>query len=301
MSYRYTDNLSASRFIANVSAARERISTAQERIATEKRINRPSDDPSGASIVLRVRSSQASIDQILKNAGFAEDALKVGDSALESYEQGLDQARALLTQGVSDVTDASARKVIATQLDSLRGHILAIANQRFGDQFVFGGTRQNVAPFDVNGVPAAQPTTQQSLRFDPDGEPATIGVTADQVFTAGGVDIFQTLSNAAAALRGTGDPAADRATLTASLDRLTTLGDQTRVARGQLGAGLEQVDDATEQLKARSLALEEKAQSIEGADFAESAVKLTEAQRAFEALLQAKSLTERRSLLDLLG
>src|SRR5262245_57175029 len=141
MSYRYTDSLSANRFIAHVSAARERISTAQEQIASEKRINRPSDDPAGASLVLRVRTSPASVDQFLKNVGFAEDALKVGDSALESYEQSLDRARALLTQGVSDSSDASARKVIATQLDSLRGHILAIANQKSGDQFVFGGTR----------------------------------------------------------------------------------------------------------------------------------------------------------------
>jgi flagellar hook-associated protein 3 FlgL len=251
--------------------------------------------------VLRVRTSQASLDQFLQNAGFAQDALKVGDSALETYEQDLDQARALLTQGVSDTTDASTRKVIATQLDSLRARILAIANQKSADQFVFGGTRQDVAPFDLNGAASAQPTAQQSIQLDPDGAPVAIGVTADALFSTGGVDIFQTLSNAAAALRGTGDEAADRATLTGSLDQLTALGDQTRIARAQIGAGLEQVDHVAEQLKARSLALEEKAQRVEGADFAESAVNLTESQRAFEALLQAKSLTGRRSLLDLLG
>jgi flagellar hook-associated protein 3 FlgL len=301
MSFRYTDSVSASRFITNISAARERMSTAQEQIATGKRINRPSDDPSGASIVLRVRTSQASIDQFFKNAGFAEDTLKVGDSALETYEQSLDQARALLSQGVSDTTDASARKAIATQLDSLRNRILTIANQRFGDQFVFGGTRQDVAPFDVNGIPSAQPTSQQYIQLDPDGAPTAIGVTADNLFSTGGGDIFQTLSNAAAALRGTGDPAADRATLTGSLDQLTALGDQTRIARAQIGAGLERVDNASEQLKARSLTLEEKAQRVEGADFVESVVNLTESQRVFEALLQAKSVTERRSLLDLLG
>jgi flagellin-like hook-associated protein FlgL len=61
------------------------------------------------------------------------------------------------------------------------------------------------------------------------------------------------------------------------------------------------VEAANGRLTDNSLATEKTAQRIEAADFADSALKLTEAQTALEAVIQTRGTTNRRSLIDYLG
>ncbi|MBI1764116.1 MAG: hypothetical protein HYR56_22040 [Acidobacteria bacterium] len=301
MTFRVTDGFSNARLVAQITAGRQRIATAQERIASGKRINRPSDDPVGAGTVVRLRSSETALAQFQRNAGTASDTLLAADSALESYETTLDRARALLTQGGSDNTSAEGKKDIAAELDHLFAQTLGLANQKFGDRFLFGGTRQDVPPYDNNAVPAATPATQQLLQLDPDGAPIAIGVTAEAAFADATGSIFTELKNAATALRGTGNPAADKTAVLTSLDRLTVLAEQARTAHALVGNGLERVQATTDQLAQRSIVLAQAADHTEGADFAESALELTSSQQALDAILQTRAVTNRRTLLDLLG
>lgn len=300
MTFRVTDGSSNARLVAQITAGRQRISAAQERIATGKRINRPSDDPVGAGAVVRLRSSETALAQFQRNAGTASDTLLAADSAIEAYETTLDRARALLTQGGSDNTSAEGKKAIAAELDHLFTHTLGLANQKFGDRLLFGGTRQEVAPYDSTGVPAATPTTQQFLQLDPDGAPVATGVTAESVFADANGTVFTEFQTAAAALRGTGDPVADKAAILASLDRITALSEQARTAHALVGNGLERVQAITDQLSQRSLVLAQAAEHTEGADFVEAALDLTSSQQALEAILQSRAATNGRTLLDLL-
>ncbi len=301
MTFRVTDGFSNARLVAQITAGRQRISAAQERVASGKRINRPSDDPVGAGTVVRLRSSETAIAQFERNAGAANDTLLAADNALEAYETTLDRARALLTQGASDSTSAEGKKDIAVELDHLFAQTLGLANQEFGDRFLFGGTRQAAPPYDSNAVPAATPATQQLLQLDPDAAPVATGVLAESAFADATGTVFTELQNAATALRGTGDPVADKAAVLTSLDRLTVLSEQARTAHALIGNGLERVQAITDQLGQRSLVLAQAADRTEGADFAEAALELTSSQQALDAILQTRAVTNRRTLLDLLG
>ena len=301
MTFRVTDGSSNARLIAQITAGRQRIAAAQERISTGKRVNRPSDDPVAAGVIVRLRTTEAALAQFERNVGVAEETLLAGDNALDAYESILTRARTLLTQGGSDNTDAEGRNAIAAEIEHLRTQTLALANQKVGDRYLFGGTRQDVSPYDSNGVPAATPTTQQVLQLDPDGLPAATGVTAETVFADATGTVFTELENAATALRGTGDPVADRTAILASLDRLTVLAEQARSSRALIGNGLERVEYVNEQLTQRSLVLARTAERVEEADFVEAALDLTSSQQALEAILQTRAATNGRTLLDLLG
>lgn len=301
MTFRVTDSFSNARLVSQITAGRQRISAAQERIATGKRINRPSDDPNGAGAVVRLRTTEAAIAQFERNAGTANDTLLAADNALDAYETTLDRARALLTQGGSDNTSAEGKKVLASELDQLFSHSLGLANQKFGDRFLFGGTRQDAPPYDSNGVPAATPSAQQLLQLDPDGAPVATGVLAESVFADATSSIFTELQNAATALRGTGDPVADKAAILTSLDRITALSEQTRTSRALIGINMERVQAITDQLGQRSEVLAQAAEHTEGADFVEAALELTSSQQALDAILQSRAATNGRTLLDLLG
>ncbi len=305
MPFRVTDASASARLIAQITASRQRIAQAQEQVASGKRINRPSDDPQGAAAVVRLHTTQASLKQFEQNADVAHDLLLASDSVLEAYEQTLDRARALLTEGTSEFmdpnSDPNSKEIIADELDSLHAQILMLANQQYGDQYLFGGTRQEVAPYDDNGVLASTPATQQLIQVDPNSAPLAVGVTAEMTFADANGDIFTELKTAATALRNANDATPYKAALLHGIDRLAKLSDQARIARGKVGAALERVEATKEQLSARSLTLEETADRTEAADFAEVAVALSESQRALEAILQTKAVTNGRSLMDILG
>lgn len=301
MPLRITDTANNAQFIRQVNTSRQRLNEAQEQIGTGKRVNYPSDDPISAGIVIRTRTTQAAVEQFKRNAGMAHDSLLVADTVLDSYEVTLDRLRSLMTAGASDTVGSKDRSVVATEIEGLRTQLLGLANRQNGNQYLFGGTRQEAPPYDNAGIPAGTPTAQQFLQIDPEGIPLPTGVTAETVFEDATGTIFQTLEDAAAAMRGTGDAVADRATIMSALDRMLDFTDLARVARTQLGTGLTRVVTVTDQLTDRSLALEATAQRAEGADFVEAAINLNNAQQVFEALLQTKANSSHRSLIDLLG
>jgi flagellar hook-associated protein 3 FlgL len=301
MPFRVTETSIRERVLGELEIARQRLNQAHEQITSGKRINRPSDDPSGAAVVIRLRATQETLTQFRRSADAARDALVISDSVLDSYEQTLDRVRVLLSQGASDAASATSRQAVAAELEGIREQIRALANSSSQDQYLFGGTRQNAPPYDAAGLPAATPASPALIQIEPAGAPVISGVTAETVFADTTGTIFEALNTAITALRGTGDPAADSATLLSSLDRLTVLTDRARVARTQIGAGLQRVAEVTGRLERISLTLAETTQRFEEADLAEAALRFTNANSALEAIFRSTSALSRRSLIDFLG
>lgn len=301
MNFRTTDTSSASISAARINAQRNRLSTLQEQIASGKRINRPSDDPNGAEFVIRLKTSQSEITQFKRTATTANQKLTAADDSLSNYENILERVRTLVAQGMSDTATQTAKNSLATEIESLRSRILNVANSKYGDEYLFGGTRQNAPPFDpVTAAPAATPTSAQHMQIEPGTNAIAVGVTADTFLTDATGDIFTDLTNAAAALRGTGNPTTDRTTLETTMTRIATYNDLVNIAHSRIGANMNTTEAALENLTNNFLSLDERVNEIEGADFAETALKLAEAQRTLEATLQVTA-QNRRNLFDFLG
>jgi flagellar hook-associated protein 3 FlgL len=302
MPFRVTDAATNGALARQIAVSRQRLQQAQEQVASGKRINRPSDDPAGAEAVLNLRTTQATLEQFRRNAAAARDQLQSGDNALNQYQLLLDRARVILSQGASASTTQEGRNIIATEIDALRQQMLSLANQRSGELYVFGGTRQDAPPYDsATAAPASTPSTQTLIQIDPSAPPLATGVLAENVFADASGTAFDSLTAAATALRGTGDPAADRTAILTTIDRLNALADQAGVAQAQIGANLRAVENTEDHLGRNSLALEETVQRYESIDLAEAALKLTESERAVEAVLESAPHLVRRTLLDLLG
>jgi flagellar hook-associated protein 3 FlgL len=301
MTYRVGDNAVKSNFTARINAQRSRLSVLQERITTGKRINRPSDDPSGASAVIKLRTSQTEIEQFKRSAAYANQRLTGADDSLSSYETILERVRTLVAQGVSDTSTPEAKNALATEIDALRSRILNIANGKYGDDYLFGGSRQNAPPFDpVTAAPAATAATPQYLQIEPGANALAVGVTAETVFSDATATVFQDLTTASAALRGTGDPVADRASLNQTMSRLAVYRNQVSVAHAQVGASMNITDIAQSRLSDDFLSFEERIGAIENDDFAATAVELSETESALEATLQVAANTGKKTLFDYL-
>jgi flagellar hook-associated protein 3 FlgL len=289
-------------FANRINLSKQRLNLAQERITTGKKINAPSDDPSGAEAVLRLNSKLSMIERFQESSSTVKEGLRLADGVLESYQQLLDRATTLMTQGSSDSTSATAKAAIATEIEGIRKQMISIANLKSSDRFVFGGTRQNVAPFDANGNPAATSTSPQMVQLEPDAAPVAAGAVAESIFSnAAAGTVFSSLAAAATALRGTGDPVADKAAIGQGLDSVAIYQSKATNARSSLGASMIGADAAQSRLDSQLLLFKETVERFESADIAAEALALTQASQALEATIQASAFSNKGSLMDLIG
>ena len=300
MAFRIPDNISQRNFLSNAGTQQFRINKLQEQIVSGKRINRASDDPGGTEAIISLRTSQSEIDQFSRNADTAARKLTAADDTLSGYRNVLDRVRTLFAQGISDTTTDEARGFIAVEIDALRTSILRIANTEQNGEFIFGGTRQNTPPFDSSGTLSATPATFQFVQIEPGADAIAVGVTADTIFTDATENIFNDLTAASAALRGTGDPVADRTALQTAIDRVDVYTDLTTVAHSFVGVNTEITEIVKDRLVDTDISYSAQLSAIEDTDFVEAVFELSQARQSLEAIYQIAA-TSRRSLLDFLG
>ncbi|HQU84629.1 MAG TPA: flagellar hook-associated protein FlgL [Pyrinomonadaceae bacterium] len=301
MAFRVADSTARDTNISRINAQRSRLSILQERIASGKRINRPSDDPSGAAAVIRLKTNLSEIDQFKRSANFANQRLTAADDVLSGYENILERTKTLVSQGLSDTATQTAKNALATELEAMRGRILNTANTKYEDEYLFGGSRQAAPPFDpTTSAPNPNPAAPQYIQIEPGANAIPVGVTSDTVFKDSTSDIFTDLTTAITALRGTGNPATDRTNLEASFARLEVYRGLVSDAHSLVGGNMNITEMAQSRLAEDSLSYGERINNIEGDDFASTAVDLAETQSALDATLQVVA-KGRRSLFDFLG
>jgi len=300
---RITSNGMARQMLIDIANAGDRLSRQQRQVSTAKRINLPSDDPVGASLAMALRDSLLRLAQAQRNGDEAESRLQASSDLLSSVQLALEDAKNLALSGSSDSLSPSERQNLAEDVNQKLEHILAQANGRSVDGYLFGGTQTTVAPFtatrDVNGFITA--VSANPLGIDGEvrvqlagGDTIVANVPGSQVFT-GSVDIFQLLIQVRDTLN-TGSTSAVGATL-ANLDQAV---DQMRRGIGNVGSRIARVRELQQGADAEAVALKARLSRIEDADLAEAAVQFQQAQTVYQASLVVASKTLQISLLDFL-
>jgi len=173
---RITNNMRFTTIIDNLNRAQNNYSSLMEQMSSQKKINRPSDDPVGATRVLDYRSVQGSIAQYGRNIENANAWLQLTETKLENIGDLIGQAR---EAGVNNQSSATAQ-VLAQNVGSLLEEILSLANSKFGDRYLFSGSATDSAPFER----IIQPVAHSANGFD--GSVFTGGTytgTADKSYT----------------------------------------------------------------------------------------------------------------------
>lgn len=126
----------------------------QEQISTGSKINRASDDSTGAYRVMGLSSQRRSLANYITNIQEASDLMQTSSTALEEMSSALAQAKVDLTQIISGTygngeTGQQARNRMAEEIDDTLEHLVVSANTQVLGQYVFGGNGTNSAPYSV--------------------------------------------------------------------------------------------------------------------------------------------------------
>lgn len=176
-----------------------KLALSQERIATGKRILRPSDDVIGTAKSLSTRKQMSQIGNYYQAIESSRPYLESASSSLQDVSGILTEARALLTQGMSGTLNDSDRALIGGQLEQLVDQLVDVANSQFGDRYLFGGTLSNDPPFafeTTNGV------RRVVYRGDDEVQRVKIGSGTEVGINIPGSDIFGLFEYAGAKLSG---------------------------------------------------------------------------------------------------
>lgn len=149
---RIADKVQYNQVQKNISKNRTEMSELQNQAATQRRINKPSDDPLATTRVLASRTEEKTNAQFTKNINQAKSFLEFTDQSLNEMTELLVRAKEL---AISQSNDASAnpqsRLMTAKEIEQIYNQSVQIANRKLGERYIFSGFKTQTKPFDITG------------------------------------------------------------------------------------------------------------------------------------------------------
>ena len=267
----------------------------QDRLATGKRMRRPSDDPIGMNRALELRASLRAREQEGRNAADGKMWMDLADSKLQDVVSQLQRARELAVRGAT-YTGQQERDAIAQEIGQLREDIVALANGTHQGRGLFSGFSSGDAVEKVAGTWTYVGDNGEINRRVSENEVVTINITADVAFGfTAGKDVFTVLDELEAALYAADTPAIETALADVDNSLQTVLG-----GLGIIGARANQVETAMARNADDMITLTQQLSSLEDVDIAEAVMDLQLQQTAYEAALAAFAQSSQSSLVDFL-
>ncbi|ADI30095.1 flagellar hook-associated protein FlgL [Methylotenera versatilis] len=261
----------------------------QEQISTGRRISSPSDDPVGAARALEISAAQSG------NAKFA-DTRQTAQLKLNTLESNLTSITSLLVSTQSTLVGAgnatlsdTERGFMASELKGSLDALIGLANtQDASGNYLYAGYKTSTVPFvaTASGANYAGDSNQQLLQVDTQRQMA-INATGDNVFQAGGNDVFATLSNLVTLLNTPITNAASQAAYNAGLS--TAIGslkgsvDNVLNVRADIGAKLNEIDNLDTAGSDRALQYSKSLSDLQDTDYASALSDLAKQQTIMEA------------------
>lgn len=139
---RITNTMISDNAALNINGNKIMVDANNTKMTTQKKINRPSEDPVIAVRSLKLQTSLAKINQYYeKNIPDAESWLDVTETALLNIRDIMTDVRTLAVRGATDTLTESDRKTIYTQLKKLQEQCFAEGNADYAGRTVFTGFR----------------------------------------------------------------------------------------------------------------------------------------------------------------
>ncbi len=294
-SVRVTQRSISDRSLAALQANLDRVGKTQQQLSSGKQISKPSDDPTGTVSALQLRSEQQRMAQWQRNADDGIGWLGTIDNTLTSTIDQVQRVRDLTLQGMNTgATSQQSREALATEVSAIRDSLIGLANTRYLDRPVFGGTTTGTAAYDAatGGFVGDQSPVARTVGYD-----AQVRVDVDGKTTfenAAGKNLFAVLTSIAQHLSS--DPA-QLSTDLGDLDAVTTT---LSTRHAEVGARYNRIQQMQAQHDTRQVDLTNSLAEVESIDLPKTIMTLQMQQVGYQAALGATAKVIQPSLVDFL-
>lgn len=277
----------------------------QNKLATGRRFNSPSEDPVAAAQAERSRSEINRTEVEKRMIGFAKSMLQQSEGAIGDGTDLLQSTRELLLQAGNSTLSAGDRAAIAEQIDGLRNQLLSVANRRDASGgYVFGGQGSRTPPFVDDGTQVNYVATAGVQEVGRDMQ-FQLSVDGRAVFSSGAGaatrNVFGVLDDAVALLR---DPSATadqvRNGVAAAIDGLDSTLDQFNRGRAALGEQLRAIDSLDQSLTKAADDANARLSEVADLDFAQAISDFANLQTGLNAAMKSYAQISQLSLFNFL-
>lgn len=308
---RVTNAMLTANFLSNLNRNLNQTGTYQEQLSTNRRINRPSDDPVGVIRSLAVRTRLSNLEQYNRNVEDAQSWLTQSETAVMDLNEVVQSAYEQALQAGTGTMNATDKKAIATAIGQLREHALQTGNTTLGDKYIFGGYNSSTPPFqdnagavlyqgiDLTGATASQIAAMQSqtTNFDiGEGLQTKVSLTGVDLMGSGSDNLIGILDDLKQLLENNGS-AGD---IVNFADRLKQKQDDLLALAADIGGRTSRLELVTNRYAQDELNYKNIKSSIEDIDTAEVIMKLKMAESVYESALSVGAKVIQPSLVDFL-
>ncbi len=301
---RVTPKITTSNFIRNIHQQAGDILKAQEQIASQKRINKISDDPLGMGRVLGYRSNIAAIEQYQENIDQGINQLEFNEITLDLASDLVLTAKGLAEQYSGSKITAEEKQLAADQIKDLYDQVISLANSTYNNNYIFAGHATDTAPFsrdaDFN-VTYHGDDGQVRLMVGNNVE-ITYNADGSKIFqnaANGGVNLFDELKNVIDGLENP-DATAGSAQIKATVSPLYAARQQINSRRAEYAPALYRLQYTDEYWTNLKPKVQGTLADTEQADIAKTVMELTNLEVAYETTLATAARIIQPSLMDFL-
>lgn len=264
----------AATITANALTKNERaMGTSMERLSTGLRINSAGDDAAGLAISSRMTSQINGLNQAVRNGNDAISMLQTADGALVEVTNMLQRMRELAVQAASGTAGSTDRAALDTEFDALRTQVEATANntQWNGVNLLDGSVGSSgLVAFQI-GSNASQTISFTFEDFNYADDSATSHPLGALDTTGDGTDNNTGLNNANIDIGSTGNHTTTIHGLTSAIDNVNT-------ERAKIGATINRLEYAVDNLANVSQNTSASRSRILDADYAAETTELARTQ-----------------------
>ena len=302
---RVTNNMMTDSLVRYLTAQNEALYERQTIIASQKRINKPSDDPIGTGKIMDYRQTLSSIEQYQTN-------IQTGKTRLEVTETDLDLVNDLLelTKSIGEteaLQTAESRQLAAEEVKSLFDQVLDLTNSQLNGNYLFSGYQTKTAPFSRDDT-LATTFDQYTVTYNGDDGDARfivahsteIAIDADgrPLFhnaAAGGINLFDSMRDLIVGLEND-----DTAAISAQVDMIDKARDQINNIRASNAPIVYQLETTENYWQNYQNKIKDLLGREEEADITQAVVELQSIELAYESTLATTARILQPGLLDFL-
>ncbi|NDV17835.1 flagellar hook-associated protein 3 [Pseudodesulfovibrio sp. JC047] len=144
---RVTQQMLFDRYVFNLNSSLTELMDLNVKAQTQKRVNKPSDDPTGMTRILDHRDTLRSLEQYKENISTAKGWLTNADESLLQVSTILTRAKELAEQVATGTVDANNREQVSYEMRSLFEQLIGLANTEFEGKSIFSGHKVDAPAF----------------------------------------------------------------------------------------------------------------------------------------------------------
>jgi len=261
-------------------------------------VNTLSDNPVAAGQLVLDRAQIDDVDQFSYSVSTVQGSMNAASSALNSVVSSLTQAVSVGTEAAGGTLSSSELQALGQQMSQIEQQVVGLANTTYQGSYLFSGTAVTTQAYTLNSSTGAvtyngnDDSNQVQVGED---LTATLNLPGSSIFNASGADVFQSLANLTSAINS-----GNSTSIGTAVASVQTALNNVSCQQSVYDTWLQQLGTDSTNLSQEKVTLQQNQTSLIGADEAQVATNLSQAETTLQAAIAAAGQVSQDSLLNYL-